>query len=156
MTARETAGQVLRRWREAAGIGLREMAGLVACSPSFLTDIERGNRGLPRPRIMDFVVSYAPPERRGELLCELWAALDDRPWYRVDEVPPPKGIALLVIGTDNRSIPHVCKMSILGNANIARASGRYWTRHEDQRDCSVPVADTDYWCPLGRGPGEGR
>lgn len=132
MTARETAGQVLRRWREAAGIGLREMAGLVACSPSFLTDIERGNRGLPRPRIMDFVVSYAPPERRGELLCELWAALDDRPWYRVDEVPPPVGEDVIV----RHLLGGILLIEWGDPAN--RHDPAYWT----------------HWRPLGRGPEE--
>lgn len=38
----EALGRVLRRAREASGIGVREMAGRLRCSPSHISQVERG------------------------------------------------------------------------------------------------------------------
>jgi len=38
----EALGRVLRRAREASGIGVREMAGRLGCSPSHVSQVERG------------------------------------------------------------------------------------------------------------------
>jgi transcriptional regulator with XRE-family HTH domain len=38
----EALGRVLRRAREASGIGVREMAGRLGCSPSHISQVERG------------------------------------------------------------------------------------------------------------------
>lgn len=44
-----TYGRAVRTERERRGIGLRQLARRVKCSPAFLSDMERGNRSWQGP-----------------------------------------------------------------------------------------------------------
>ncbi|MCU0599530.1 MAG: helix-turn-helix domain-containing protein [Desulfobacterales bacterium] len=48
----ETFGEMLRTRRLEAGMGLRELAASVQISPGYLSDIEQGNVGPPKAKVI--------------------------------------------------------------------------------------------------------
>jgi HTH-type transcriptional regulator, competence development regulator len=50
--AADTFGEILRNLRLEAGMGLRELAASVQISPGYLSDIEQGNVGPPKVKVI--------------------------------------------------------------------------------------------------------
>jgi HTH-type transcriptional regulator, competence development regulator len=48
----DTFGEILRNLRFKAGMGLRELAASVQISPGYLSDIEQGNVGPPKTKVI--------------------------------------------------------------------------------------------------------
>ena len=98
MTARMMFGRLVRRERMARGIGLREMAKKVEVSPTYLSQIERGEFKPPtedKVRKIAEIIGHDPDELlalAGRVASDLTEIIRRRPREMADFLRAAKGL----------------------------------------------------------------
>jgi DNA-binding XRE family transcriptional regulator len=98
MAARMSFGALVRREREAKGIGLREMAKKIGVSPTYLSKIERGDFAPPvegKVRKIAEIIGHDPDELlalAGRVASDLTDIIRQHPRKMADFLRAAKGL----------------------------------------------------------------
>jgi transcriptional regulator with XRE-family HTH domain len=104
----EALGRVLRRAREASGIGVREMAGRLSCSPSHVSQVERG---VTSPSVHTL---FSMVRELGLSLDDLLAAAtSDTPALKTADIGPWPGRIVRAVDRRGIALPGGVKWEML-------------------------------------------
>jgi transcriptional regulator with XRE-family HTH domain len=84
--SRRLLGAALRRFRESAGLSLRDAAELLECDPSKISRMETGERGIRAKELRELLNDYGATPREQEILSVLARRPGEHGWW--DEFGP--------------------------------------------------------------------